>query len=134
MLLDVAYRRLVRGDQALSLTPLQCRIVETLARRGGVVSYDHLITVLWQADEPDDAQGTLKVSVCLLRRKLRLGGWPALVVTAWGRGFYLCVPVEVRSAEPLIVIPMAMGASLRRLLWSHPDRTAADQILSVVGA
>ena len=133
MLLDLAYQRLIQGDAALSLTPTECRLIQTLARFQGVARSDRLVTILWPADESVDSIALLKVHVCKLRRKLRLSGWPSLIGTAWGRGFYLCGPVEVRDGEPPLVIPNELRPSLRRLLMSHPDEVAADQILLAVG-
>ena len=134
LLLDLRYRQLIRGDEAQQLTRAECLILGTLSRCGGSATYERLISALWDSDdEPTDAEKTLRVQLCKLRRKLRLRGWPPLIGTVWGNGLTLGGTLKVRDHNPPVVIPAELRSSLRRLLLSHSEQAAADRILLAVG-
>jgi DNA-binding response OmpR family regulator len=74
------------------LTTGEERIIRILVSRE-FASMEGIITALyWDKEEPIDPEGTIRVMVSKMRKKLRPHGIE--IKTHWGRGFYL--PAEVR--------------------------------------
>ncbi len=71
---DEEARRLVIGDRRVDLTRQEWDCFALLyKRRPRLVTRDSLIIELWQDEEPENADGSLKQVICKLRRALRDG-------------------------------------------------------------
>jgi two-component system KDP operon response regulator KdpE len=84
-------RRDARGpDGAVHLTPLEYRVLECLARHGGmIVRQQRLLSEVWGPDRLDDARG-LRVCIKSLRQKLETNPrLPQYLVTETGLGYRL---------------------------------------------
>lgn len=51
------------------------------------ITSDHMASNMYGVDEPEDADGTIKVFICKLRKALE--GTSALVLNVWGKGYRL---------------------------------------------
>jgi DNA-binding response OmpR family regulator len=89
--LDPASRRVTRGDQALSLTPREYRLLELLMRNSGrAVSRDTILESVWGFDS-DVNENTLEVFMRLLRVKVDNRD-PKLIQTVRGFGYMMREP------------------------------------------
>jgi DNA-binding response OmpR family regulator len=87
--LDLATRRVTRGDEEIGLTPTEFSLLELLLRYAGqVVTRKMLCEHLWEADW-EGATNVLEVHVKRLRDKLEREGHPSLIQTVRGRGYAL---------------------------------------------
>ncbi len=95
--LDPATRRVARGDGAVTLTPREYAILETLMRNAGeVVSRTRLAERVWD-DASEVLDNLLDVHVSHLRNKIDHGASVPLIHTIRGVGYRLGPP---DSAEP----------------------------------
>lgn len=86
--LDLAGRRAYAGERALELTPLEYKVLRTLAlSRDRVLGRDELIELAWGVDY-DGYDRAVDTLVKRLRRKLELPGMPS-IRTARGQGYFL---------------------------------------------
>lgn len=127
MILDVDARVLIDGEKVTKLTKREVTFLEAISD-ANTVSYCKLIGIFWPDNEPDYAKKMLEILACKLRRALPIGN-------VWATGYRLGEPLEIRRSGPgPILIPNEHRAILERLLYSHPDRAAADRVLaSMVG-
>jgi len=89
---DLSRRVARRSDgQEVRLTPLEHRILETLARHGGrVVTHAALVKEVWGPNRDDSR--ALRVYIGSLRRKLELQpNRPKHIVTELGLGYRLVI-------------------------------------------
>jgi len=87
--LDPRSHVVTRGDAAISLTPREYAILETLMRRAGeVVSRVHLGESVWENDL-DSLTNLVEVHISHLRRKIDRNGMPPLIHTVRGYGYRL---------------------------------------------
>ncbi len=92
-------RRRSHGPQGdMHLTPLEYRILESLARQAGMVtSQRQLLREVWGPNREDDVRG-LRVCIKSLRRKLEPEpSMPRYLITVTGLGYRLCTD-QVTSA------------------------------------
>lgn len=85
--IDFAERRAVVNGQAVSLTPIEARVLHLLLRNAGrVVSTEVLLQRLWpEEDAPEDR---LHVHIHRLRRKIEPDpDEPRYIVSQWGEGY-----------------------------------------------
>ncbi len=94
----VAHRR---GGSQVRLTPLEHRILQTLARQSGrIVTHAALIKEVW-GPHRDDSR-SLRVYIGSLRRKLELNpSRPEHILTELGIGYRLVVNADAGAEEPL---------------------------------
>src|SRR5437016_876549 len=93
----LAARRVARGDGAVTLTPREYAILETLMRNAGeVVSRTRLAERVWD-DASEVLDNLLDVHVSHLRNKIDHGASVPLIHTIRGVGYRLGPP---ESAEP----------------------------------
>jgi two-component system response regulator MprA len=87
--LDVAARRLTRGDRMIELTRTEFGLLELLLRNAEqVISYDVIRERVWGYGEAP-ASNALQVFVGFLRRKLEEGGGPRLLHNVRGVGYVI---------------------------------------------
>lgn len=85
--LDISALCLVRGDNRLTLTRNETRLLQLmLSKKGNVVSREELMLALWDSDEFVD-DNTLTVNVNRLRRTLEEAGLPDCIITHKGKGY-----------------------------------------------
>lgn len=84
---DTLNRQAYRGKRLLALTPLEYAILEYLIRNARrTVTVDMLMQEAWQCNAP--ARTTIvETRLCLLRKKLRLGGEDEIIHTIRGFGY-----------------------------------------------
>src|SRR6185369_6722865 len=87
---DLAQRKAIKGDDEVHLTPLEYRVLESLARNAGmIVTQEQLIREVWGPDRSDDTR-SLRVSIRNLRQKLEPDPRrPRYLVTEAGLGYRL---------------------------------------------
>ena len=87
---DLAHRRVSRGDEAIQLTPTEYGILRLLVTHAGkVVTHRQLLDAVWGRGY-EDATHLLRVNVSNLRRKLELDPTrPRYIVTETGVGYRL---------------------------------------------
>lgn len=87
---DLARREATRAGAELHLTPLEYRVLESLARHAGmIVTQEQLIREVWGPDRSDDTR-SLRVSIRNLRQKLEPDPRrPRYLVTEAGLGYRL---------------------------------------------
>jgi DNA-binding winged helix-turn-helix (wHTH) protein/Flp pilus assembly protein TadD len=95
-------RGLERDGRLIPLAPLERRVLECLLAAGAnVLSKDALVAAVWRrAGVSDDSVSRV---VHRLRQNLRAAGVPDVLVTVYGTGFRIAVPVvctPVRRHEP----------------------------------
>lgn len=89
VLLNISDATLTYGEQKLSLTKNDHKILQLLMERAGkIVSRDEIMTRLWESDEFID-DNTLTVNVTRLRRKLSEIGLTEFIVTKKGSGYMI---------------------------------------------
>jgi two-component system, OmpR family, KDP operon response regulator KdpE len=99
--IDLSRRLVLQADgNELRLTPLEHRVLETLARgRGRVVTHWQLIREVWGPNRTDSR--SLRVFITTLRRKLeRDPARPSRIVTEPGIGYRLVTDEESDDAQP----------------------------------
>jgi two-component system OmpR family response regulator/two-component system copper resistance phosphate regulon response regulator CusR len=85
--LDLATRRVLRGDREIDLTPTEFSLLEFLMRHAGqVVTRKMLCEHLWESDW-EGATNVIEVHVTRLRGKLDKGYQRSLIETIRGRGY-----------------------------------------------
>jgi two-component system OmpR family response regulator/two-component system copper resistance phosphate regulon response regulator CusR len=85
--LDLATRRVRRGDKEIDLTPTEFSVLEMLMRYAGhVVTRKMLCEHLWEADW-EGATNVIEVHVNRLRGKIDRGREESLIQTVRGRGY-----------------------------------------------
>lgn len=90
--IDFARRRVLRHGEAVHLTPTEYDLLRFMARQAGrVITHGHLLrSVLGEGYA--DANGTLRVHIASLRRKLEPDpSSPRIIVTEPGIGYRACV-------------------------------------------
>jgi two-component system, OmpR family, KDP operon response regulator KdpE len=92
LVIDLAEQRVLRDGQLVHLTPLEARLLFTLAGRpGDAFGRDDLVRAIW-GDDPAGTVQNLKLYVLYLRRKIeRDPAQPTYVLTARGAGYKLAV-------------------------------------------
>ena len=87
--LDLATRRVVRGDSEVALTPTEFSLLEFLMRYSGqVVTRKMLCEHLWESDW-EGTTNVIEVHINRLRTKLNRGFDQSLIETVRGRGYSL---------------------------------------------
>ena len=88
--IDLARRKAIKDDEEVHLTPLEYRVLESLARNAGmIVTQVQLIREVWGPDRSDDTR-SLRVSIRNLRQKLEPDPRrPRYLVTEAGLGYRL---------------------------------------------
>ena len=91
LVIDLSRAQVMRGDQALSLTPTEFRLLVYLARHPGqVLSRGQIIDTVWGHTPDADSQRTVNVHIRRLREKIELDpSRPALILTVPGIGYRL---------------------------------------------
>lgn len=83
---DSGWLTTARGRARISPVSHRAIMEKLVAARGKVVTRDSLIqAIYWDRDEPEDADGVLKVHLCKLRRVVAHTGLD--IETSWGRGY-----------------------------------------------
>lgn len=95
---DLARQAVTRAGGPVPLAPKEYDLLAFLARHPNrVFSRDELLQRVWGYDFPGDDR-TVDVHVRRLREKLEEDpGRPALILTRWGKGYYLADPPEGRG-------------------------------------
>lgn len=90
--IDLARRGATKGDDEVHLTPLEYRVLESLARNAGmIVKQEQLIREVWGPNRSDDTR-SLRVTIRNLRQKLEPDPRrPVYLVTEAGLGYRLKV-------------------------------------------
>jgi two-component system KDP operon response regulator KdpE len=93
IVIDVADRRVTRGDEQIHLTPIEFDLLRVLAQnRGRLVTHRHLLQEVW-GPAYDTETHYLRVHVAHIRRKLELDpARPRYVITEPGVGYRLVEP------------------------------------------
>ncbi len=93
--IDLAARAVYLGDERLSLTPKEYRLLQILAQHAGnVVSHQQLLREVWGRPHLDDTH-YLRIFVRKLRRKIEADpNRPRILLTELGVGYRLAVPGE----------------------------------------
>ena len=85
--LNLATRRVIRGDQEIDLTPTEFSLLEFLVRYAGqVVTRKMLCEHLWESDW-EGATNVIEVHINRLRGKIDKGADTSLIQTVRGRGY-----------------------------------------------
>jgi two-component system KDP operon response regulator KdpE len=89
--IDLTRREARSPEGELHLTPLEYRVLESLARQAGmIVTASQLIQEAWGPDRPEDDTRNLRVCLKNLRQKLELDSTrPRYIVTEPGLGYRL---------------------------------------------
>lgn len=89
MILDMEHLKLICGEEEISLTPNECKMLSLLFRNHNkIVSRTRMMKVLWD-DESFVDDNTLTVNVNRLRKKLDRLGRNDIIVTVKGEGYRL---------------------------------------------
>jgi two-component system KDP operon response regulator KdpE len=88
--IDVVRRQVLRAGDRIHLTPIEYEVLAFLARNAGrVITHPHLLTSVLGAGY-QDANGTLRVHIANLRKKLEVEpARPRLITTESGIGYRL---------------------------------------------
>jgi two-component system KDP operon response regulator KdpE len=85
--IDLAARRVTRDGAEVHLTPIEFRLLETLARnRGRLMTHRTLLVAVWGAEYADDVT-VLRGHIANLRRKIEPGDGPRYIRTDPGVGY-----------------------------------------------
>jgi two-component system KDP operon response regulator KdpE len=85
--IDLAARRIHRGEDEIKLTPIEYRLLSALLRaRGRLLTHDDLLREVWGVAHAEDRQ-TLRAHVANLRRKLSSPKASGLIRTYRGVGY-----------------------------------------------
>ncbi|WP_374713726.1 response regulator [Symbiobacterium terraclitae] len=95
---DLARQAVTRGGRPVPLAPKEYDLLAFLAQHPNrVFGRDELLQRVWGYDFPGDDR-TVDVHIRRLREKLEEDpGRPALILTRWGKGYYLADPPEGRG-------------------------------------
>ena len=89
LILDLDRQSVLRGEEAISLTHTEFKILELLAtHRKKIYSLDNIYQSIWG----DDAVGDSAIMVHIKNIRKKLGDNsrnPTYIKTAWGRGYYI---------------------------------------------
>ena len=90
VIIDLAERRVTRGNQPVRLTPTEFRLLAALAEQPGhMVSPKELLVRVWGSEYADDVEN-VKRYIHYLRQKLEADvEHPQLILTERGFGYYL---------------------------------------------
>ncbi len=90
IILDLATRRVLRNGADIHLTPIEYRLLTTLARhRGKVLTHRQLLREVWGAAHTESPQ-YLRIYMRALRRKIEIDpAQPRLLLTEVGVGYRL---------------------------------------------
>ncbi len=90
VVIDLAGRRVMRGDQPVHLTPTEFRLLAALAEQPGhTLAPKTLLARVWGSEYADDVEN-VKRYIHYLRKKLEAdAGNPQLILTNRGFGYYL---------------------------------------------
>ena len=90
MTLEVEHSQVTGPNRVCHLTPLECRLLQTLMLHPDqVISQSRLMKEVWETDYLDDIR-TLHVNICWLRRKTEDDpSRPRRLITHRGRGYQL---------------------------------------------
>jgi len=87
--LDLDRQSVLRGEETISLTHTEFKILELLAtHRKKIYSLDNIYQSIWG----DDAVGDSAIMVHIKNIRKKLGDNsrnPTYIKTAWGRGYYI---------------------------------------------
>jgi two-component system KDP operon response regulator KdpE len=100
-IVDLAARRVIRGDDDIRLTPTEWHLLEVLLRNPGkLLSRQQLLSIVWGPGYAD-ATGNLRLYMAQLRRKLEPDpARPRWLLTEPGMGYrYQPDPAEIRSSR-----------------------------------
>jgi two-component system, OmpR family, KDP operon response regulator KdpE len=101
LVVDLAARRVIRGDEDIRLTPTEWHLLEVLLRNPGkLLSRQHLLSAVWGPGYAD-ATGNLRLYMAQLRRKLEPDpARPRWLLTEPGMGYrYQPDPDAIRSSR-----------------------------------
>jgi two-component system KDP operon response regulator KdpE len=101
LVVDLAARRVIRGDEDIRLTPTEWHLLEVLLRNPGkLLSRQQLLSVVWGPGYAD-ATGNLRLYMAQLRRKLEPDpARPRWLLTEPGMGYrYQPDSEEIRSSR-----------------------------------
>ena len=93
LVMDLADRRVTRGDEPIHLTPIEFDLLRVLAQnRGRLVTHRHLLQEVWGPAYETETH-YLRVHVAHIRRKLELDpARPQYLITEPGVGYRLVEP------------------------------------------
>jgi len=87
LIIDLAAHTVGRDGEDVHLTPIEFRLLSTLARnRGRLMTHRALLTEVWGPGWEDDTQ-TLRTHIANLRRKIEPAGGPRYIRTDPGIGY-----------------------------------------------
>ena len=91
--IDLARRRVTRGEQEIQLTPTEYDLLRALAEHANqVMLHEQLLTAVWGTEYRDDLD-YLRAYIRYLRQKIELDpATPKLIVTNPGVGYMLVCP------------------------------------------
>jgi two-component system, OmpR family, KDP operon response regulator KdpE len=101
LIVDLAARRVIRGDEDIRLTPTEWHLLEVLLRNPGkLLSRQQLLSAVWGPGYAD-ATGNLRLYMAQLRRKLEPDpARPRWLLTEPGMGYrYQPDPAEMPSSR-----------------------------------
>lgn len=87
--LDTAARRVFAGDREVGLTRTEFAILKILLQNPGQVVAKSLLLERMSQDTPDCTEGSLKIHISHLRKKLREMVGKDYIESVWGIGFRL---------------------------------------------
>jgi DNA-binding response OmpR family regulator len=89
LVVDLARSLVLRGDQALNLTPTEFRLLAYLAQnRGRAISRDQIIEAVWGHAPDLESDRAVNVHIRRLREKVEIDpAQPALILTVPGIGY-----------------------------------------------
>ena len=128
---NLSSRRLSYGDQVVTLTPTQGRIMHALAA-GKPVLLPAIISFVWHIDdEPGDPDRNVKTQVFRIKRQLKESNFPLRINVIWGRGYVLSEPISlISSYEPPILIPAQFRADFLAAMEATRDVAARERVFA----
>jgi two-component system KDP operon response regulator KdpE len=99
--IDLAARNVFLGDERLTLTPKEYRLLQILAQYpGNVVTHQELLKEIWGLPHINDTH-YLRIVVRKLRQKIESdSNRPRILLTELGVGYRLAPPNEPTDAQP----------------------------------
>lgn len=92
--MDVAKRRVLRGDERISLSPREFEMLQVfMLEPGRTFSRDELCKRIWARDHEYDTR-TVEVFIMRLRKKLDLSRSESVIGTVRGVGYLMKTPAE----------------------------------------
>ena len=91
LVLELATGQVRRGDEAISLTPIEFRLLTHLARhRGQALTRSQIVEAVWGYAPDIESERTVNVHIRRLREKIELKpDQPSLLLTVPGIGYRL---------------------------------------------